>query len=165
MRAAGSPLGRQDRRGSAHRRGPRQCCAARIVSLASPGRSKPTRATCWGAMPRRGWRTAKPTTPNASTSPAAARFPKSRRRGRWRAPKTAIAAAYPLYGTAVVLPAQALTNALARRDGSYGAAVDPVILGRLGLAIGDSIKIGDASLQLRATIAREPDAATSGLIF
>ena len=77
----------------------------------------------------------------------------------------AIDAAYPLYGTAVVLPAQALTNALARRDGSYGAAVDPVILGRLGLAIGDSIKIGDASLQLRATIAREPDAATSGLIF
>ena len=36
------------------------------------------------------------------------------------------------------------------------------ILGRLGLAIGDSVKIGDAVLQLRATIVREPDAATSG---
>ena len=50
-----------------------------------------------------------------------------------------------------------------RRDGSFGAAVDPAILDRLGLTIGDSIKIGDAVLQLRATIEREPDAATGGL--
>ncbi len=54
---------------------------------------------------------------------------------------------------------------LGRRDGSFGAAVDPAILSRLGLTIGDSIKIGDAVLQLRATIEREPDAATGGLIF
>ena len=57
-------------------------------------------------------------------------------------------------------PAQSLTAALDRRDGLYGAAVDRAILGRLGLAIGDDVKIGDAVLQLRATIVREPDAAT-----
>src|SRR5207244_11937369 len=34
-----------------------------------------------------------------------------------------------------------------------------------GLAIGDNMKIGEAVLHLRATIEREPDAATSGLIF
>jgi putative ABC transport system permease protein len=77
----------------------------------------------------------------------------------------AVDAAYPLSGTIVLSPAQNLTAALGRRDGSFGAAVDPAILGRLGLAIDDAIKIGDAVLRLRATIEREPDAATGGLIF
>jgi putative ABC transport system permease protein len=77
----------------------------------------------------------------------------------------AVDAAYPLYGAVVLSPPQDLGAVLGRRDGSFGAAVDPVILGRLGLAIGDSIKIGDAVLQLRATIEREPDAVTGGLIF
>jgi putative ABC transport system permease protein len=77
----------------------------------------------------------------------------------------AVDAAYPLYGAVQLSPAQNLTSALDRRDGVYGVAVDLAILGRLGLAIGDSIKIGDAVLQLRATIVREPDGATSGLVF
>lgn len=77
----------------------------------------------------------------------------------------AVDAAYPLYGTVVLSPAQGLAAALDRRDGSFGAAADPAILGRLGLAIGDSVKIGDAVLQLRAAIEREPDAITGGLIF
>jgi putative ABC transport system permease protein len=77
----------------------------------------------------------------------------------------AVDAAYPLYGAVTLSPEQDLAAALGRRNGQYGAAVDPAILGRLGLAIGDDIKVGDAVLQLRATIEREPDAATSGLIF
>ncbi|HYZ39172.1 MAG TPA: ABC transporter permease, partial [Stellaceae bacterium] len=77
----------------------------------------------------------------------------------------AVDAAYPLYGAVGLSPPQNLAAALGLRDGAYGAAVDPAILGRLGLAIGDRIKIGNAVLQLRATIAREPDAATGGLIF
>ena len=39
----------------------------------------------------------------------------------------------------------------------------PPLLGRLGLTIGDAIKIGEAVLQIRAVIEREPDAAASGL--
>jgi putative ABC transport system permease protein len=77
----------------------------------------------------------------------------------------AVDAAYPLYGAVVLSPAQSLASALDRRDGHLGAAVDPAVLSRLGLAIGDNIKIGEAVLQLRATIGREPDAITGGLIF
>jgi len=77
----------------------------------------------------------------------------------------AVDAAYPLSGAVVLSPAQSLAAALGRRDRSFGAAVDPAILSRLGLTIGDSVKIGDAVLQLRATIEREPDAAAGGLIF
>jgi putative ABC transport system permease protein len=77
----------------------------------------------------------------------------------------AVDGAYPLYGAVVLSPAQSLDAALGARDGSYGAAVDPAILSRLGLTIGERIKVGEAVLQVRATIAREPDAATGGLIF
>ena len=77
----------------------------------------------------------------------------------------AVDSPYPLYGAVALLPAQSLATALAPRAGVFGAAVDPAILGRLRLAIGDSIKIGEATLQLRATIEREPDAATGGFAF
>jgi putative ABC transport system permease protein len=77
----------------------------------------------------------------------------------------AVDPAYPLYGTVALAPAQSLGAALDRRGGHFGAAVDPAILDRLGLVLGDSIKIGEANLQLRATIEREPDAAAGGLEF
>ena len=77
----------------------------------------------------------------------------------------AVDAGYPLYGTVILSPTQSLATALGRQKGSFGAAVDPAILSRLGIEIGDHIKIGDAVLQLRAIIEREPDAATGGLIF
>ncbi len=77
----------------------------------------------------------------------------------------AVDGAYPLFGAVVLSPAQSLDSALGARDGSYGAAIDAAILGRLGLTIGGRMKVGDAVLQIRATIVREPDAATGGLIF
>jgi len=77
----------------------------------------------------------------------------------------AVDSAYPLYGTVSLTPAQSLATALGRRNGRLGAAVDPALLGRLGLAIGDNIKIGEATLELRAAIEREPDAISGGLIF
>jgi putative ABC transport system permease protein len=77
----------------------------------------------------------------------------------------AVDAHYPLYGVVALSPAQSLATALGRRNGRFGAAVDPALLGRLGLGIGDSIKISAAILQLRAETEREPDAITGGLIF
>jgi putative ABC transport system permease protein len=77
----------------------------------------------------------------------------------------AIDAAYPLYGSVALAPVQSLDAALDRRGGNFGAAVDPAILDRLGLVLGDAIKIGDTTLQLRATIEHEPDAAAGGLEF
>ena len=71
----------------------------------------------------------------------------------------AVDAAYPLYGAVVLSPPQDLGAALGPRDGGFGAVVDPAILDRLGVKIGDTIKIGEAALQVRGTIAREPDAA------
>jgi putative ABC transport system permease protein len=77
----------------------------------------------------------------------------------------AVDPAYPLYGMVALTPAQSLGDAIDRRGGNFGAAVDPAILERLGLVLGDSVKIGEAMLQLRATIEREPDAAAGGLEF
>ena len=77
----------------------------------------------------------------------------------------AIDDAYPLFGKVELSPAQNLTAALTRRAGVFGAVVDPAILGRLDVGIGDTLKIGEATLQIRGTIEREPDAAASGLIF
>jgi putative ABC transport system permease protein len=77
----------------------------------------------------------------------------------------AVGPAYPLYGRVVLKPQQDLVAALARRDGSFGAAVDPVLLKRLGIAIGDRIAIGTAAFTVRATIRQQPDAAPGGLVF
>ncbi|MBV8121997.1 MAG: FtsX-like permease family protein [Alphaproteobacteria bacterium] len=77
----------------------------------------------------------------------------------------AVDAAYPLYGDVVLSPSQALGDALAAKDGVCGAVVDPALFSRLDMRIGDTIKIGEAVLQVRGTIEGEPDAAASGLIF
>jgi putative ABC transport system permease protein len=77
----------------------------------------------------------------------------------------AVDPAYPLYGAVALSPVQDLAAALDRRGGRFGAAVDPTILDRLGLVLGDGIKIGETTLQLRGTIEREPDAAAGGLQF
>jgi putative ABC transport system permease protein len=64
---------------------------------------------------------------------------------------------YPLFGTLTTDPPQPLAALLTPKDGAFGAAADPLLLTRLGLNIGDRIKIGDAEIELRATITGEPD--------
>ena len=66
-------------------------------------------------------------------------------------------AAYPLYGTVVLQPDGRLPDALAQRDGSWGAAIDGTLAQRLGLRPGDLIAIGDLELTVRALIVRQPD--------
>jgi putative ABC transport system permease protein len=65
----------------------------------------------------------------------------------------AVDGAYPLYGAVGLEPPIDLTQALA--DG--GAVVESGVLPRLGVGIGDQIRIGEATFTLRATIVREPD--------
>src|SRR5580704_437550 len=77
----------------------------------------------------------------------------------------AVDAAYPLYGKVEIDPAQDLGGALAARGGVYGAVAEPGVAERLGLRPGDSFKIGTATVQLRASVERAPDAALSGLAF
>jgi putative ABC transport system permease protein len=72
---------------------------------------------------------------------------------------------YPLYGEVRLDPPQTLAQALAQRGGAFGAVVEARALDRLKLKLGDPVQIGDATFQVRATIAREPDRASAGLTF
>ena len=61
--------------------------------------------------------------------------------------------AYPLLGEVGLDPPMPLAEALA--DG--GGVAEPALLARLGLAVGDSVKVGETSIQIRAVLLREPD--------
>ena len=65
--------------------------------------------------------------------------------------------AYPLYGTLRFAPELALAEATAERDGRHGVVLDRVLAERLDLKPGDRIELGDASLEVRALIVRQPD--------
>ncbi len=69
----------------------------------------------------------------------------------------AVDAAYPLVG------ALALEPALALADGML--AVEPIVAERLGLALGDMVRLGEAQLRLVARIAAEPDKAATPAFF
>jgi putative ABC transport system permease protein len=72
---------------------------------------------------------------------------------------------YPLVGTVQLEPAQDLGAALAVRDGLPGAVAEAGLLDSLGVGLGDIIRIGDASLQLRAVLIKEPDRVANALSF
>lgn len=61
--------------------------------------------------------------------------------------------AYPLYGEVRLNPAMPLAQALA--DG--GIVVERALLARLRLAVGDTLRIGEAAFEIRAVLEREPD--------
>jgi putative ABC transport system permease protein len=69
----------------------------------------------------------------------------------------AIDGLYPLYGGVTLEPSMSLAAATEERNGRWGAAADPNLIERLGLKIGDAVKVGDAVYELRAAITREPD--------
>src|SRR5262249_8453525 len=64
---------------------------------------------------------------------------------------------YPLFGAFTTESPLPLAALLAQSDGVFGAAADPLLLTRLGLTIGDRVKVGDAEFELRATVTGEPD--------
>jgi putative ABC transport system permease protein len=66
-------------------------------------------------------------------------------------------AAYPLAGTVELKGAPTLAAAIAVRDGLPGAAVDPELMDRLHLAVGQKLLIGDAPFIVRAALVKEPD--------
>lgn len=68
----------------------------------------------------------------------------------------AVDSLYPLVGE-VTLGGGALRDALARRDGRWGAVLERATMTRLGLSPGDSFMVGDARLTVRGIIEREPD--------
>ncbi len=77
----------------------------------------------------------------------------------------AVDAAYPLYGTVALDPQQPLAQALAQREGAFGAAADPALLARLDLKLGTRITLGTAVIEIRAVLTSEPDKLAGGIGF
>jgi putative ABC transport system permease protein len=74
----------------------------------------------------------------------------------------AVDAGWPLTGAATLDPAIPVAEALGDRGGLPGAILDPVLIERLGLAIGDSFRLGTQEFRLSAALLREPDSASTG---
>jgi putative ABC transport system permease protein len=77
----------------------------------------------------------------------------------------AVDAGYPLYGSVALDPQQPLAQALAYRDGAFGAAVDPALLARLDLKPGARIILRSATVEIRSLLSSEPDKLAAGLVF
>ena len=71
--------------------------------------------------------------------------------------------AYPIIGEAVLSPAMPLSAALDGRNGIPGAVMDPLLIARLGLRLGDIFKLGAQEFALMAALEREPDGTAVGL--
>ncbi|WP_170365302.1 ABC transporter permease [Ruegeria arenilitoris] len=74
----------------------------------------------------------------------------------------AIDDAYPLIGTVQLDPEISLSEALDGNATLPGAVMDPVLIERLGLDIGDSLALGTQDFVLSAALISEPDAAGDG---
>ncbi len=72
---------------------------------------------------------------------------------------------YPTVGALETDPPMIPTDLLSQRDGAFGAAADPALLARLDLKVGERVKVGDATVELRASLVSEPDKIASGIGF
>ena len=66
-------------------------------------------------------------------------------------------AAYPLYGELKLTPDQPRAELNARKDGVWGAIIDPMLAERLGQSVGDEIEIGAATFRISGLIEKQPD--------
>ncbi len=64
---------------------------------------------------------------------------------------------YPLYGNLVLDRTISTTQLFDFRNGAWGAIAEPRLLERLGLKVGDVVRVGVANFQIRALINSEPD--------
>ena len=69
----------------------------------------------------------------------------------------AVDGAYPLAGTMRLSPDVPLAQALEKKGQAWGAVAEQGVLDRLGAKVGETLRVGDAELEVRAVIAREPD--------
>jgi len=69
---------------------------------------------------------------------------------------------YPLFGQMQLQGDTEFRGLLERRNGRWGAVVEPSVLQRLGIGEGESIFVGDTEFELRGVIEREPDRVGGG---
>ncbi len=77
----------------------------------------------------------------------------------------AIDGLYPLVGEMVTDPAQPLATLIARQGDAFGAVVDPAILARLDIKVGDRFTVGDAGFVVAAALTSQPDKVADGVGF
>lgn len=77
----------------------------------------------------------------------------------------AVDEAYPLYGALATEPALPREALFAERSGVFGAAAPELLFDRLNLKLGDRVKLGAATFELRARLVSEPDAVSDGFGF
>ncbi|EHK58507.1 ABC transporter permease [Allomesorhizobium alhagi] len=73
--------------------------------------------------------------------------------------------AYPLYGALLTEPALSRAELFGERAGAFGAAAPDIFFERMGIELGDRIKLGSATFEVRARIVAEPDAISDGFGF
>ncbi len=72
---------------------------------------------------------------------------------------------YPLYGELRLEGAGSLAEALAVRDGLPGMVAHGVLIDRLGLSLGDVLRLGTQEFRVTARLVSEPDGAAAGFSF
>ncbi|MGN6548740.1 MAG: ABC transporter permease [Pararhizobium sp.] len=72
---------------------------------------------------------------------------------------------YPLYGRLKTTPALDYDALYGERNGTFGAAVAPILLQRLSLKVGDVLLLGHAKIAIRAVVDDEPDVVSDGFSF
>ncbi|MBN8940550.1 MAG: FtsX-like permease family protein [Rhizobiales bacterium] len=72
---------------------------------------------------------------------------------------------YPLIGSLQTEPAGSTVDLLASRDGRPGVLVEPALLARLDLKLGDPLILGDLTVAVRGIIRQEPDRLAGGIGF
>ena len=73
--------------------------------------------------------------------------------------------AYPLYGALVTEPALPKEELFGERSAVFGAAAPDLLFDRLNFRLGDRLKLGSATFELRARLVSEPDAVSEGFGF
>ncbi|MER9424311.1 ABC transporter permease [Mesorhizobium sp. M0317] len=73
--------------------------------------------------------------------------------------------AYPLYGALDTAPQLGRKDLFDEKSGVFGAAAPDLLFDRLNVKIGDRLKVGSATFELRARLVSEPDAVSDGFGF
>jgi len=77
----------------------------------------------------------------------------------------AVDPAWPLVGAPVLSPAIPIAAALAPHNGRFGLVAEQLVLDRLRLHVGDTVRLGTATFRIAAVLVSEPDqAATPALL-
>ena len=77
----------------------------------------------------------------------------------------AVDRAWPLIGAPVLSPAMSIAKALAPIHGQYGLVAEQLVLDRLRVHPGDTVRLGNATFRISAVLISEPDqAATPSLL-